>query len=336
MISYSVEHENNNLLLFNDIIKQINGRITLLKKWMSDIERQYILNLNINKMMKSLLNLMKSTTKRSYDYCYNDSLIDNIKKLNLFNKSNKSEKHNGIKTVRDFSHDLDNKYSELINYYSTHYSLYFKPHQIVKEAFSSRQFNEEINALIQLQDGRLVLASNKNHLLIIEVSSFSYKSNLRLSGHTDFVQCVIELKDGRIASGSSDTTIKLWNCYSRQSLATLSNNENSVNNLVQLHNNNLMSTDYNNIRIWDIKTYTCITSLIDSHKEYISCILQLQNNNIVSASTVLNLWTPSWVILNQSIETFGIEKMITIAHDQFATVDGINVIRYGTQMHFNA
>ena len=43
---------------------------------------------------------------------------------------------------------------------------------------------------------------------------------LTLTGHTSFVNCLLQLKNGDLVSGSADKTIKIWNIETRACIQT--------------------------------------------------------------------------------------------------------------------
>ncbi len=72
-----------------------------------------------------------------------------------------------------------------------------------------------------------------------------------LSNHTGSVNCLAVLSDYKLASGSSDKTIKIWDTISGQLLETLSNHTGSVETLAALPDNRLASGSFDKT----IKTY---------------------------------------------------------------------------------
>ena len=113
---------------------------------------------------------------------------------------------------------------------------------------------------------------------------FNYKDNskTKLLGHTDLISSFVELKDGKIASGSNDKTIKIWD--SDQCIQTISEHQGKISSLIVLNDGNLVSGSFDNtIRIWDSKDkFVCIMTLI-GHKGPIYTILQWEKSKIVSS-----------------------------------------------------
>jgi WD40 repeat protein len=72
-----------------------------------------------------------------------------------------------------------------------------------------------------------------------------------LTGHTNFVQTLATLPNGNLASGSWDSTIKIWNPSTGSLVYTLTGHTNEVYSLATLPNGNLASGSYDStIKIW--------------------------------------------------------------------------------------
>jgi WD40 repeat protein len=79
----------------------------------------------------------------------------------------------------------------------------------------------------------------------------------RLQGHTGSVKALCVLTDGRLASGSWDGTIRLWDVATGAETARLEGRASSVTALCTLSDGRLASgsTD-NTIRLWDVSRGT--------------------------------------------------------------------------------
>lgn len=90
---------------------------------------------------------------------------------------------------------------------------------------------DRINALIVLNDGRLVSAS---------------------VGHFNSVGVLLQLADGRLASGSADTRIKIWDVMTGVCEQTLSVYNSEISFLLQLSDGRLASASDSSISIWNM------------------------------------------------------------------------------------
>jgi len=72
-----------------------------------------------------------------------------------------------------------------------------------------------------------------------------------LTGHTGLVQSLTILKNGDLASGSSDNTIKIWDSEEGSLKQTLSGHSDQINSLTTLPNGDLTSASADStIKIW--------------------------------------------------------------------------------------
>jgi WD40 repeat protein len=105
-----------------------------------------------------------------------------------------------------------------------------------------------------------------------------------LTGHIDAVKSLMMLKDGNIASGSSDRTVKIWNVKEGSVNRTLTGHIGAVSSLVLLRNGNIASASHDKtVKIWNLTDGSLIRTLT-GHFDGINSIVLLQDGNIASAS----------------------------------------------------
>jgi WD40 repeat protein len=85
----------------------------------------------------------------------------------------------------------------------------------------------------------------------------------QLKGHTESVKALALLPDGRLASGSWDETIRIWDIASQQCVGTLQGPISCVISLAVLANGRLASSswDNNTIKIWNTDTLEYVGTL---------------------------------------------------------------------------
>jgi WD40 repeat protein len=75
-------------------------------------------------------------------------------------------------------------------------------------------------------------------------------TSIEWNGHTDWVYCLLQLQDGRIVSGSVDRTIRIWNMDGTS--IEWKGHKGSARSLIQLQDGRIVSTSYDGtIRIWN-------------------------------------------------------------------------------------
>ena len=122
---------------------------------------------------------------------------------------------------------------------------------------------------------------------IINLFSNSLKHMGYFSGHKDWISCLCPISNIILASGSDDTTIKIWNIEDRLIMSTLSGHSDGVSALCSANKGVLVSGSFNNsLIIWSKSTpgssiYSQKQTLT-GHKSSIKGIIRLNNTEIVS------------------------------------------------------
>ena len=130
-------------------------------------------------------------------------------------------------------------------------------------------------------------------LFSFKVIEIQEKSSKTLKGH-DQVYEVIFLPDDRLASCSTDQSVKMWDTASGQELFILSGHANSVLSIALLPNGWLASGSRDKtIKLWDLKERKEVKTLT-GHTEGIFSLKVLSNGNLVSCSwdDTIKIWNP--------------------------------------------
>ena len=118
-----------------------------------------------------------------------------------------------------------------------------------------------------------------------------------IHGHNDKIVCVIELINGKIATGSYDNTIKIWDLDSNNK-----NDEKTINEegyvlcLLEFENGMLLSgTNQNNINLFNLNDNSQSNSKIFSfkgHELWVNNLIKLDNNHFASCSNdhTIRIW----------------------------------------------
>ncbi len=118
-----------------------------------------------------------------------------------------------------------------------------------------------------------------------------------LSGHADFVHCICILSNDQVASGSDDTTIKIWHLFSGECVRTLRGHSGWINDLVSIENENMKClascSEDTLIKIWSIRDGICLFTL-EGHLSWVNRIRYAsQHHLLISASSdkSIKLWS---------------------------------------------
>ena len=119
-------------------------------------------------------------------------------------------------------------------------------------------------------------------------------SSKNLTGHHGDVNQVIFLSDGRLASCSDDTTIKVWDVVRGQELFTLKGHTGMICAMAILINGWLASgSGDSTIRLWDLLQRNEVRTL-KGHKGAVVSLRVLKNGNLASLSVddTIRIWNP--------------------------------------------
>lgn len=117
----------------------------------------------------------------------------------------------------------------------------------------------------------------------ITVMSQNFSSTLfTLFGHTNGVNCLKILSDGRLASGSYDGTVRIWNLASGTLDMTFDTGGIVYTDSIDLlPNGYLISGSGNGIFVWNTATGSLVVNITDPNFGYITCIKTINCNYFV-------------------------------------------------------
>ena len=121
------------------------------------------------------------------------------------------------------------------------------------------------------------IANNRNNK-----SNINFKCIKSIVCHEDKIDCAIELFNGKIATGSYDGTIKIWDINLNFKNPKTIKEEGNVLCLLEFEDNMLLSgTEKNNINLWNLNTLT-LTFSFKGHQLWVNSLTKI--NNIFFAS----------------------------------------------------
>ena len=109
-----------------------------------------------------------------------------------------------------------------------------------------------------------------------------------LNGHSGSINCLIQLIDGRVASGSSDTTIKIWNIFNLCCEATINGSKSGIMSMLQLSDGRIVAGASQSLLFYSIEGKNLIQS-VNGHSKNVNAIIDVGNDIIVSGSGDKNI-----------------------------------------------
>ena len=114
----------------------------------------------------------------------------------------------------------------------------------------------------------------------------------RIEGHTDHVNSLAVLPDGRLASGSSDKTIRLWDIKTGIETARLEGHTDRVTAICLLSDWRLASCSWDKtIRLWDVTTKS-EEARLQGHADWVTALCLLLGGRVASGSSdkTIRIW----------------------------------------------
>ena len=206
----------------------------------------------INKLENDKFNLLKEQKKLQIEF----TILDRKKYITICLNDDISN-NDYIRTIKELKEQIKDKNNRI---------------KIYEEIFSKHKKIKGLKGLKGiLGDSANSIFKNPKHVL---------------QYHTEPIFCTAVLKDGRIATGSKDKEIIVFNNKTFKPDLTIKEHNGVVVNMIELSTGYLAScSEDKTIKIYDVglKTYRVIQTLKD-HTGWVSKIIELNNKQLVSCS----------------------------------------------------
>ena len=220
----------------------------------------------------------------------------NTKEPNIVNKADNKKSNNIIQTrnntnneghIIDTSQDRSN-----IDRHASLGSSVNEENSFAVENSSNVQGMENLTSQNTSQS-KLNLYKKNRGTAAINNNGNIYPLNLvkTLDAHDEKIVCLIELSNGKIATGSYDCTIKIWN-LDNFACEKIINEEGNVLCIAEFEDNMILSgTTEKSIQLWDISgTNPQNIYSFQGHKLWISAITKLNDKFFASSSNDANIF----------------------------------------------
>ena len=341
-INETNEHEYHNIVKSEELCNRY-------KDFLKDIQiksktaNQFVekFNTEINKYESELEVEINSTVKQI------DDIIDKLYKIK-----------------EDYTKILDNKYShcnkilKIIKLFYANYYLDYENRNNINDVFTleylknvnyefgnlefigEKNENSLENILIEVKNKvdkinfKKDKSNNYNNYYNFNFIQISRKFNAiqKLIGHRQMINCIIELNDGRLLTGSSDYKMKFWEEQGGKFVETLTISEltGDILCLYELKDLRIISTIKNSgaMKVWckkqNIDSYE-LTITLSEHKSSVTSIIQLPDERLITGSKdkTIIIWEISEntfkSIQNISHHTGGIYSLCQLTGVRFAS-----------------
>ena len=261
--------------------------VPLCRQCIKDHDKHPTLNLN------ELFDEEKNKNLREELVAHYNKYIDNVTKV----KENMIEKlmrnFDYINAAYDFSINSNKDILNFVSLLLSNHEKYAKDNNYT--AISNVLNNTKLNYSIFAVDHFYNMLDQKNYYfdimrdnLFIKIKNNTINCRYlqeckELNYHSQKINQIIELADGRICSCSEDKTIRLYNRDTYELDSVIDNEEESVLNIVQVDNGNLVSCGTTEIKVWkeNEDSFECVHSQ-KSNKENVKMI-KMKNGFIAVA-----------------------------------------------------
>lgn len=192
---------------------------------------------------------------------------------------------------------------------------------------------DQLKLIIQSYDKRLndmetkietLKQSSATNLNSQSLSSVEFFVQKVLPSHTDTVSCVIQLSHDKIATGSSDKTINIWEISTGIVQFTLIGHTAAIEALLKINDQQFVSGSQDfSLKVWDLKSngQWFNTWTLKKHTNWVTSLVKLDDSKIVSGSfdQTIKVWSTSFWNVEKTITTpSGIRTILALDSSQIA------------------
>ena len=280
-----IEYSNTHNSLSNDIEKVLSNNKTLIEK-----------NINEKDYKELERNIL---IKKEYIETYNKKLYEEL--INIIKEKNicENNKYKRYEKIITKSYNFNKFTNDLI------YSLFqiFLSNYITLKKYNLKEPSINLFSNCIINNNSLKDSKNLNFTEKISLYNDYFLNNFiiqkkliypeitcltTLKSHTSSIDCIVQLFDGRIATGSSDGSVKIWNHNDYNLIKTLDlkrEKSDPIYSIHQMSNSYLIyGTEGGNFFIWDINSYQIITTIENCHLKSVWGFMNGGKNKIVSIS----------------------------------------------------
>ena len=161
-----------------------------------------------------------------------------------------------------------------------------------------------INCIINLNNttNGIAVAAGNDILIIEDLNNYDSNNHEVMSGHVKMITSLVLLTENKLASGSEDKTIKIWDIKKRENISTITGNYESVQSLLKINDNTLAAGCHDTIRVFNTDNKKELYSLI-GHEKSVCTMIKLSEDKIVSGGydNLIKIWNLKTKICETSL-----------------------------------
>ena len=131
-----------------------------------------------------------------------------------------------------------------------------------------------------------------NDILIIEdLNNYDPNHPETMSGHSKNITSLILLTENKLASGSEDKTIKIWDIPKRLCTCTITGNYERIESLLKINEHTIAAGSQNTIRFFNTENKKELFTLI-GHEKGVCTMIKISEDRIISGGydNVIKIW----------------------------------------------
>ena len=176
--------------------------------------------------------------------------------------------------------------------------------------------------LLEFEKNKILCGTSDNLVNLYEINSLNYDFIFSFIGHTLWVNCLTKINNNYFASASNDTKIKIWDYFNKKCIKTLEGHDDCILSIITLKQSNYLCSGAADltIRIWDWEKKKCLF-VLKGHEKWVKCVIQLDNEIIVSGSDdkTIKLWKDNINIQTLYGHNNSIRSLCQINENYFAS-----------------
>jgi WD40 repeat protein len=165
----------------------------------------------------------------------------------------------------------------------------------IKEIKYEKKINILINsiyAITKINDKNgLAIASGNDILVIEDIYNYDPNNPETMSGHSKSINSLVLMNENKLASGSEDKTIKIWDIQKRLCISTITGNYERIQSLLKINENTLAAGSQRTIRVFNIDNKKELFNL-EGHEKGVCTMIKLNENKMISGGfdNLIKIW----------------------------------------------